>query len=118
LERLVVNLLDNAIRHGRLISHPRAVVDLKLEPGDGAITLEIRDHGPGIPQERHAEALRPFARLDAARTDQGGIHAGTGLGLAIVSRIVRRYGGTVALSSAPGGGLQVRLQLPNWIDPS
>ena len=118
LERLVVNLLDNAIRHGRLISHPRAVVDLKLEPGDGAITLEIRDHGPGIPQERHAEALRPFARLDAARTDQGGIHAGTGLGLAIVSRIVRRYGGTVALSSAHGGGLQVRLQLPNWIDPS
>ncbi len=114
LERLVVNLLDNAIRHGRLVDDTRAVVDLRLEPGNNAIKLDIRDHGPGIPYERHAEALQPFARLDAARTDQGGVHAGTGLGLAIVTRIVRRYGGTVLLETAPGGGLQVRLTLPNW----
>jgi two-component system osmolarity sensor histidine kinase EnvZ len=118
LERLVVNVIDNAIRHGRTSDAPRSVVELKLGAWERGITLEIRDRGPGIPQARHAEALRPFARLDAARTDQGGVHAGTGLGLAIVSRIVQRYAGNVSLANAPDGGLMVRLQLPDWREPA
>ena len=117
LERLVVNLVDNAIRHGNMPQGSRSTVAIRLAAGAGGLDLEIRDAGPGIPVDRHAEALQPFARLDAARTDQGGVHAGTGLGLAIVARIVRRYGGTIALSNAPGGGLVVHLVLPDWIEP-
>ncbi|MFM8557125.1 MAG: ATP-binding protein, partial [Betaproteobacteria bacterium] len=91
-----------------------AVVNLKLESIAQGISIDIRDRGPGIPEDRFDEALRPFARLDAARTDPGGTHPGTGLGLAIVARIVRRYAGTLTLSNAPEGGLCVRLQLPDW----
>ena len=80
--------------------------------------IGIRDRGPGIPSTRHEEALRPFARLDAARSDPGGTHAGTGLGLAIVARIVRRYGGSLLLTNAQGGGLQIGVQLPDWSEPA
>ncbi|MBM3408989.1 MAG: HAMP domain-containing protein [Betaproteobacteria bacterium] len=114
LQRLVVNLIDNAIRYASDETTGPAVVNLKLESIAQGISIDIRDRGPGIPEDRFDEALRPFARLDAARTDPGGTHPGTGLGLAIVARIVRRYGGTLTLSNAPEGGLCVHLQLPNW----
>ena len=51
--------------------------------------------------------LRPFTRLDAARSQSG-----TGLGLAIVDRIARMHGGRVELGARPGGGLAARVRLP------
>jgi two-component system osmolarity sensor histidine kinase EnvZ len=118
LQRIVVNLIDNAIRHGRHSDTSQAIVDLSLTQSGGGMEIDIRDRGPGIPATRHEEALRPFARLDAARSDPGGTHAGTGLGLAIVARIVRRYGGSLLLSNAQGGGLRIGVQLPDWSEPA
>ena len=114
LQRIVVNLIDNAIRHGRHPNTSQAIVDIALTRSGGVMEINIRDHGPGIPASRHEEALRPFARLDAARSDPGGTHAGTGLGLAIVARIVRRYGGSLSLGNADGDGLHIGVQLPDW----
>ena len=78
---------------------------------DRAIRFTVEDDGPGIPPDRRAEALKPFARLDAARNQDKG--SGVGLGLAIARDIAQRHGGSLTLGdSADMGGLRVDLVLP------
>lgn len=102
MTRLFDNLITNALNHGK----PPVEVDLRAEPGFAVAT--VRDHGPGIPEARRAEALRPFARLDDARTRTGSV----GLGLALADAITRAHGGTLELTDAAGGGLEIRLRFP------
>lgn len=102
LDRLVTNLVDNALEHGA------APVRIGTARNDGEWILTVRDHGPGIPEDRIAAAMKPFVRLDAARGGEG--HCG--LGLAIVSRLVRDRGGRCDVSNHREGGLQVRIALP------
>ena len=102
LDRLVSNLVDNALEHGV----PPVEISTRREGAQWMI--EVRDQGPGIPAERVAAALKPFVRLDEARGGEG--HCG--LGLAIVTRLVRNQGGRCELSNHPEGGLRVRIALP------
>ncbi|WP_459617176.1 sensor histidine kinase RisK [Bordetella sp. 2513F-2] len=102
LGRLLDNLIGNALHHGA----PPIVVQLRQE-GDKAV-LEVMDHGAGIAPERRQEALRPFARLDDARTRTGNV----GLGLALAEAIARAHGGGLELLQAPTGGLLARVTLP------
>jgi two-component system osmolarity sensor histidine kinase EnvZ len=102
LARLLDNLVGNALHHG---SPP---VEVTLASHDGNAVLTVSDHGPGIAPERRAEALRPFARLDDARTRSGNV----GLGLALVDAITRAHGGSLSLGAALSGGLAVEVQLP------
>ena len=101
IQRLLTNLVDNALRHGS------AEAQIVTGQSGGRAFVEVLDRGPGIPVEEAERMLQPFTRLDAAR---GG--AGTGLGLAIVDRIARLHGGTVALTPREGGGLRARVELP------
>ena len=105
LARALDNLIGNAARYAC-----RAEVWIEITAaGEAAICVE--DDGPGIPPERRAEALRPFARLDGARSVDGGV----GLGLAIAADAMRSHGGRIELDhgQSPGlGGLMVRLVLP------
>lgn len=101
LRRAVGNLLDNAFAYGAV------PVALRLYVRGREAVIEISDHGKGIPEERIAEALRPFSRLDPARGGNG--HSG--LGLAIVDRLVADMGGRLELENRPGGGLIARLVL-------
>jgi len=101
LQRLLANLIDNALRHG---SGPVEVVTAR----EGNINfLEVLDRGPGIPPTETARMLQPFTRLNSARSTSG-----TGLGLAIADRIARLHGGNVQLLQREGGGLRVRVALP------
>lgn len=103
VERALINLLQNALRHG-----VRVRAGLELRPG--ALVVSIEDDGPGIPPERREEALRPFIRLDAARNQDRG--TGVGLGLAIAADIARRHGGALHLGeSADLGGLSARFEV-------
>jgi two-component system osmolarity sensor histidine kinase EnvZ len=102
LARLLDNLVSNALNHGK----PPVEVSLQVDGHDAVLT--IRDHGDGIAPQRRAEALRPFSRLDTARTLTGSV----GLGLALSDAIVRAHKGTLALSNAPGGGLVVTVRMP------
>jgi two-component system osmolarity sensor histidine kinase EnvZ len=102
LGRLMDNLVTNAFNHGK----PPVEVSLDVEPGYAIIT--VSDHGPGISAERRQEALRPFSRLDDARTRSGSV----GLGLALADSIVKAHHGTLSLADAPGGGLRVNIKLP------
>jgi two-component system osmolarity sensor histidine kinase EnvZ len=102
LGRLMDNLITNAFNHGK----PPVEVTLDVDAGEAVMT--VSDHGPGISAERRHEALRPFSRLDDARTRSGSV----GLGLALADSIVKAHHGTLSLEDAPGGGLQVRIRLP------
>ncbi len=102
LKRCVVNLVENAVRHG---SHVRVT----LRHGDHAIEIVVDDDGPGIPPERREEAFRPFHRLDSGRSLATG---GAGLGLAIALDIARGHGGDIILDDSPLGGLRGVIRIP------
>src|SRR3546814_10880919 len=76
LGRLLNNLITNALNHGK------PPVEVALDIVDGNALITVSDHGPGISAERRIEALRPFSRLDDARTLIGSV----GLGLALADR--------------------------------
>ena len=106
LRQAVDNLLDNATRHA-----PRgSSVDVTLSvPRSGTVTVDVVDRGPGFPSDFLPHAFKRFHRAEAARSREGG---GTGLGLSIVRAIAVAHGGTVTASNRPGGGAEVRLELP------
>ncbi|MDP2134825.1 MAG: ATP-binding protein, partial [Sulfuritalea sp.] len=103
LRRAVSNLIDNALRY----AGSDAPVELALDPAAGEFCIEVRDTGPGIPAADVERMKRPFARLEAARSNT----TGAGLGLAIVDRIARFHNGRLDLLPRPGGGLIARLTL-------
>lgn len=107
LRRALVNLIENAKRYGRSAHNNVAEVDVHVRSTSTHIQLEIRDHGPGVPDEHLGNLTKPFFRGDAARTDV----KGTGLGLAIVERIIERMEGRLQLLNAPSGGLSAKIDL-------
>ncbi len=110
LARMTSNLLENALRYGHAPEMPAQVVlQARARRDRDGIELRLRDHGPGVPDDQIERLLRPFARLDTARSE----HGGSGLGLAIVNRLALRYGGSCRLANASGGGLEVVLDLPS-----
>ena len=108
LRRALSNLISNALHYGG-----NAKVVLTALASE--ITIAVEDDGPGIPQDRLAEVLQPFVRLDAARARDT---AGMGLGLAIVDRAVRAAGGQLELRNRPQGGLRAVIRLPRSLAPS
>lgn len=105
LRRAVENLIGNAVRYGS-----RAEVEAVLGPR--SIVLAVEDDGPGIPDDRIDEAIRPFTRLDPARGHNPG-QGGVGLGLSIAADAVRAHGGTLRLSRGTRlGGLRAEIVLP------
>ena len=101
IQRLLTNLIDNALRHGG----PGVEVETAAE--NGRVRLSVLDRGPGIPAAETERMLQPFTRLDDARSTSG-----SGLGLAIVDRIARLHHGSVSLLARPGGGLEARVEFP------
>lgn len=104
LERILHNLLLNAVHHGADETH-NAWVTLRARQQDNVLLLEVRDRGPGVGSHDLDRLTRPFERGDAARTGA----QGSGLGLAIVRQLARRHGGDLRLSLPQGGGLRVEV---------
>ncbi len=100
-QRLLTNLIDNALRHGG------PVVEVETAADNGRVRLSVLDRGPGIPAAQTERMLQPFTRLDQARSTSG-----SGLGLAIVDRIARLHHGSVTLHAREGGGLEARVEFP------
>jgi signal transduction histidine kinase len=106
LHRMVLNLLDNAIRH----TPPSACVELTLREEGNQAVVEVGDDGPGIPAEMRRNIFDRFVRgagpSDTARA------TGTGLGLSIVSAVAQSHGGSVEAAESRTGGALFIARIP------
>ena len=106
LRRVVLNLIENALRY----SPPSSEVLLWVGVAKGQAMLTVLDHGCGIDAADLPHIFEPFYRADPARARETG---GTGLGLAIVDSIVRLHDGEVRVWSRPGRGSAFTVYLPS-----
>lgn len=106
LERVVANLLQNALRHA-----PGSLVTVTASTLGDRIELRVVDHGPGIPEQQRALMFAPFTRLATAGsvTPVGG---GVGLGLSVARGFVEAMDGRLVAEATPGGGLTFVVDLP------
>jgi signal transduction histidine kinase len=105
LERLVANLIDNAIRHNLASGG----IDVSVTTTAGAAVLSVANDGLVIPVEELERLRAPFERLGGARTGSGD---GYGLGLSIVHAIVAAHEAQLTISARPEGGLVVEVRFP------
>jgi signal transduction histidine kinase len=106
LHRMVLNLLDNAVRH----TPPTATIELRLRSDGINAVVEVADDGPGIEPGLRDQIFDRFARGEGpADTAVGG---GSGLGLAIVRAVAISHGGSVGVSESDRGGALFRIRLP------
>lgn len=108
LKRVFSNVIENARRYGKTDGTSCADIHIAARSENDRAVIEVTDHGTGIPESEMDRLLRPFARLDTARSQADG----AGLGLAIVARVIQRHGGTLQLLNVQQGGLMVKMSLP------
>jgi signal transduction histidine kinase len=102
---LIRNLLDNALRHSANAEQPP---ELSLRALGQGVQIEVRDHGPGVPEDQLPHLAQAFYRPESARTRATG---GVGLGLYLCKRVAQAHGGTFAVRNAKPG-LAVLVSLP------
>jgi two-component system osmolarity sensor histidine kinase EnvZ len=100
IDRLIFNLIDNALKHGR------APVLVKIGRHGLALMVDVCDQGAGLPEADGAALIEAFARGDASRGAPG-----SGLGLPVVQQVVARLGGTLQFTR-DGSGHHARVTLP------
>jgi signal transduction histidine kinase len=104
LERLVANLVENAVRHNR----PGGWVEVDTGRAGPLAVVRVANGGPPIPPDQVANLFEPFRRLEADRT---GSDRGAGLGLSIVRSVATAHGGRATASALEDGGLEVTVEL-------
>ncbi|MEM7060875.1 MAG: ATP-binding protein [Pseudomonadota bacterium] len=104
MKRALANLVNNGVNYGGRVALSVRLVKRMLE-------FTVEDDGPGIPEEKREEVLKPFTRLDEARNQDAA--SGTGLGLSIALDIARSHGGSLMLDESPRlGGLKAVISVP------
>jgi signal transduction histidine kinase len=103
---LLRNLLDNALRHSATAEQ---APELSLRAVGRGLQIEVRDHGPGVPDDQLPHLAQAFYRLESARTRSTG---GVGLGLYLCKLVAQAHGGTFAVRNARPG-LAVTVTLPH-----
>lgn len=109
LGRLVLNLLDNALKH----SPKGGTVEVSMTAREAACDVSVVDGGPGIPPDAQERVFERFFRMDVARSREGStLTSGAGLGLSICRRIAEMHGGSLELVSSRRGRTEFRVSLP------
>jgi two-component system sensor histidine kinase KdpD len=103
LERVLANLLANALRHA-----PGCDVRVSVAEQSGRVSIRVADTGPGLPRGSADRLFEPFQRLGDRNTATG-----VGLGLAVVKGFTEAMGATVTAEDTPGGGLTMVVELPS-----
>ncbi|MDJ0976941.1 MAG: stimulus-sensing domain-containing protein [Erythrobacter sp.] len=108
LERVVENLLDNAVS----FSPSDAPIEVQIDNDGECVTLTVSDHGPGIPEDAREKV---FQRFHSVRPDSEDFGNHSGLGLAIARAIAEAHDGTLSAKARPDGqpGASLRLRLPS-----
>jgi PAS domain S-box-containing protein len=110
LERIVDNLLANAVRHGG----PGAPITIRLFADGGDLLLSIEDEGPGVPEELREDIFEIFNRGTKSMSSE----RGTGIGLSLVARFAALHGGRAWVENTQSGGAAFRVFLPACVVPS
>jgi signal transduction histidine kinase len=105
LQRLVTNLISNAIRH----NVPGGQISIRVTSDGGHTLLRITNTGPVIPSSQVNRLLQPFQRLPATRSADA---EGLGLGLSIVAAIAKAHQATLTINPRPHGGLDIAINFP------
>ena len=103
LEQVLTYLLSNAIKYGA-----GGAIKVSVRQRAGEAMLEVRDHGPGIPETHIGRLFQRFERGTASLRNFGGL----GLGLYLIQEIVQAHGGSVVAENAEGGGARFSVRLP------
>jgi signal transduction histidine kinase len=101
LRRILMNLIDNALKFG-------TDVRVQVHAEGGKLVVAVLDNGPGIPPDELEAVLKPFYRVESSRNRSTG---GTGLGLAIAHQLAMAMGAELTLNNRAEGGLEARLAL-------
>jgi two-component system osmolarity sensor histidine kinase EnvZ len=101
VERMLANLVDNAVKHAGRVA-------VRLALGRDHAEIFVDDDGPGIPEAERERVFAPFYRGDGARRAEGGV----GMGLTIARDVAVAHGGGIELETSPLGGLRCRVTLP------
>ncbi|WHU47532.1 sensor histidine kinase KdpD [Gordonia sp. L191] len=107
LERVLANLIDNAVRHGGGQVEVATSLD-ESDPQSPRTIIEVVDHGPGIPVERREQIFDDFRQ----GFDRNGSDGGVGLGLSVAQGFTSTMGGNLAVVDTPGGGTTMVVDLP------
>lgn len=105
LRQVLANIVGNALVH----TPAGSAVELSARCNDGTASVDVVDHGPGMPPETAARVTERFFRADPSRTRDRG---GSGLGLAIADAVIEAHGGDITVESAEGIGTTVHITLP------
>jgi signal transduction histidine kinase len=105
IERLVANLLDNALRY----NHAGGSVHITTGDYAGGGRLIVTNTGPVVPENQIARLLEPFQRIAPSRAGQ---HEGLGLGLSIVQAITKAHRARLLINAGHGGGLTAEIRFP------
>ncbi|HEU4735204.1 MAG TPA: PAS domain-containing sensor histidine kinase, partial [Kofleriaceae bacterium] len=102
IDQVITNLVGNALRYAA-----GTPIEIAVTAGGHAVHVEIRDHGPGLPDDQLARIFERFERAASMRH-----YGGLGLGLYVVREIVEAHGGSVSARNADGGGACFTVRLP------
>jgi len=105
----IENVVRNATAHTPAGSAVEVTLDEQVVHGGPVARIQVRDHGPGVPEDELHRLFEPFYRVEDARDRKTG---GAGLGLAITRRAVGIHGGEVEGRNHPDGGLEITIHLP------
>lgn len=108
-ERRIGQVLENLVSNAVKFSPPGSTVTIAVSKEERRALIEVRDDGPGIPEEELPDIFKAFHRASNRPTAGEG---STGLGLSIAKNIIEAHGGTIAVASVVGGGTTFRCRLP------
>jgi signal transduction histidine kinase len=108
IERIVDNLLLNAVKH----TPAGTPIVLRVQPKENDLLIIVDDDGPGIPQEHRTAIFEIFDRGPKAMSNA----SGAGIGLALVGRLAALHGGQAWVETSPSGGASMRVLIPNCVE--
>lgn len=108
MERVLCNLLDNALRYSPATARLRVMARAEVD----SLLLSVEDEGPGLPEALQAQVFEPFVRGATAQAE------GLGLGLSICRLIVEAHGGQIHAENRAGGGACMKIRLPRRNPPA
>jgi len=109
IERVLVNLLENAAKYGA------APIEVGARAEPGTLVLTVRDHGPGLPAALHGREHTLFDKFTRGEAESA--TPGVGLGLAICRAVVSAHGGEISAANARDGGAEFTVTLPRREPP-